>query len=95
VEYPGAIYHVMNRGDPGEAIFREDADRQLFLELLGQACVKTDWQVHAYGSEGLWFNSTWVHQFAQSFVFALFLPTSKSDPTHSEDPAKSKPGQLE
>jgi putative transposase len=48
VEYPGAIYHVMNRGDRREAIFRDDADRKLFLETLAQACQKTGWQVHAY-----------------------------------------------
>ncbi len=48
VEYAGAIYHVMNRGDRREMIFREDADRELFLETLGQACAKTGWQVHAY-----------------------------------------------
>src|SRR6185369_3850253 len=47
VEYPGAIYHVMNRGDRREPIFRDDADRQRFLETLGEACVKTGWQVHA------------------------------------------------
>ncbi len=28
VEYPGAIYHVMNRGDRREAIFRDKADRK-------------------------------------------------------------------
>jgi putative transposase len=48
IQYAGAIYHVMSRGDRREAIFREDADRRLFLETLGQACAKTDWQVHAY-----------------------------------------------
>lgn len=47
IEYEGAIYHVMNRGDRREAIFLEDADRVLFLETLGQACGKTGWQVHA------------------------------------------------
>jgi REP element-mobilizing transposase RayT len=48
VQYPGAIYHVMNRGDRREPIFKDDADRQRFLETLGQACIKTGWQVHAY-----------------------------------------------
>ena len=48
VEYEGAIYHLMNRGDRKEPIFRDDSDRLLFLETLGQACAKTDWQVHAY-----------------------------------------------
>ena len=48
VEYAGAVYHLMNRGDRKEPIFRDDSDRMLFLETLGQACAKTDWQVHAY-----------------------------------------------
>jgi REP element-mobilizing transposase RayT len=48
VEYEGAIYHVINRGDRREPIFRDDSDRRLFLETLGQACAKTGWQVHAY-----------------------------------------------
>lgn len=39
---------MMNRGDRREAIFLEEADRELFLETLGQACGKTGWQVHAY-----------------------------------------------
>ena len=38
----------MNRGDQREDIFRDDEDRQRFLFTLGEACVKTEWQVHAY-----------------------------------------------
>lgn len=49
VEFPGAIYHVTNRGNRDEAIFRDDADRERFLKTLGEACGKTGWQVHAYG----------------------------------------------
>ena len=48
IEYPGAIYHVMNRGDRQEPIFEDDADRERFLETLAEACFKTGWQVHAY-----------------------------------------------
>lgn len=48
LEYPGALYHVMNRGDRREAIFHGDADRRLFLESLTTVCEKTDWQIHAY-----------------------------------------------
>jgi len=48
IEYPGAIYHVINRGDRREDIFRDDADRTRFLETLGQACRKTGWRVLAY-----------------------------------------------
>jgi putative transposase len=48
IQYPGAMYHVMNRGDQREAIFRDDEDRQKLLATLGEACQKTEWQVHAY-----------------------------------------------
>lgn len=47
VEYPGAIYHVMNRGDRREEIFKDDKDRERFLETLGEVCARTGWQVHA------------------------------------------------
>ena len=48
VQYPGAMYHVMSRGDHLEVIFRDGKDPDLFLATLEEACVKTDWQVHAY-----------------------------------------------
>jgi REP element-mobilizing transposase RayT len=48
VQYPGAIYHVMNRGNRREPIFLDERDRELFLETLGEACAKTDCQVHAW-----------------------------------------------
>lgn len=48
IEYPGATYHVMARGNQGGAIFRDDQDRQRWVETLGQACEKTGWRVEAY-----------------------------------------------
>jgi hypothetical protein len=33
---------------PQGVIFRDEHDRQKFLTTLGEACVKTEWQVHAY-----------------------------------------------
>jgi REP element-mobilizing transposase RayT len=48
VEFPGAVYHVMCRGDRRENIFEDDADRDRFLETLGQACQRTGWRIHAY-----------------------------------------------
>jgi putative transposase len=48
IQYPGAIYHVMNRGDRREDIVLDNADRRRFEETLEQACLKTGWQVHAY-----------------------------------------------
>jgi hypothetical protein len=35
LEYAGAIYHVMNRGDRREVIVRDGRDRERFLALLG------------------------------------------------------------
>lgn len=48
LEYSGAIYHVLNRGDRREPIFLDDLDRRNFVQTLGEACLKTGWQVHAY-----------------------------------------------
>ncbi len=45
-QYPGAIYHVMNRGDWREAIFQDDEDRERFLDTLTEACEKTAWRIH-------------------------------------------------
>ena len=36
VQYPGAIYHVMNRGDRRQGIFLSDQDRALFVETLDE-----------------------------------------------------------
>ena len=48
VEYGGAIYHVMSRGDQREDIYLDDVDRQDYLKTLAEACQKTGFQVHAY-----------------------------------------------
>jgi len=48
MEFPGAIYHVMSRGDRREAIFKDDVDRQDFLKTLAETCQKTGFEVHAY-----------------------------------------------
>ncbi len=48
VQYPGAVYHLLSRGDRREPIFKDDADRSLFLDTLGETCAKTGWQVHAW-----------------------------------------------
>jgi len=45
VEFAGAVYHVLDRG---EAIFTDDRDRQRFLETLGEPCARTGWRVHAF-----------------------------------------------
>jgi REP element-mobilizing transposase RayT len=48
LEYPGAIYHVMSRGDRREPICKDDADRRRFVVTLGETSAKTGWQAYAY-----------------------------------------------
>jgi REP element-mobilizing transposase RayT len=48
VEFEGATYHVMCRGDRRENIFEDDLDRVRFLETLTEVCGRTGWKLHAY-----------------------------------------------
>jgi len=48
IEYPGAVYHVMARGNRRERIYLDDDDRRFFLATLAQACEMTGWRVHAW-----------------------------------------------
>jgi REP element-mobilizing transposase RayT len=48
IQFPGAIYHVMSRGNRREDIFHDDLDRESFLQTLADTCAKTGWQVHAF-----------------------------------------------
>ena len=47
-EYPGAVYHVMARGNGGDAVFVTDDDRKAFLHRLGQVCGSHGWKIHAW-----------------------------------------------
>ena len=46
IEYPGAYYHVMNRGLAHSDIFLHDNDRQRFLALIGETTKL--WKVEVY-----------------------------------------------
>jgi REP element-mobilizing transposase RayT len=48
IEFAGAMYHVMARGNRREAIVKDDQDRLTFLRTLGEACERTGFRVHAY-----------------------------------------------
>ena len=48
IEYAGAFYHVIARGNRREAIFLDDDDRRTFLGSVGEACGRTGWRVHAW-----------------------------------------------
>jgi|SRR5215469_9666091 len=47
-EYEGAHYHVTSRGNEQKAIFRDDTDRQKFVDLVGRAVEQFEIRVHAY-----------------------------------------------
>ena len=34
VEYPGALYHIMCRGNNGEYVLKEDEDKTIYLDLI-------------------------------------------------------------
>jgi putative transposase len=38
IEYPGAVYHVICRGNNRQAIFRDDQDRKRYIEKLSAYC---------------------------------------------------------
>jgi len=38
IEYPGAVYHVICRGNNRQAIYRDDEDRRRYLEKLSYYC---------------------------------------------------------
>ena len=48
VEYPGARYHIMCRGNQSREIFQTQEDADLFVRGLGEMCVRNGTTVHAW-----------------------------------------------
>jgi len=48
VEYEGALYHVMARGNERRPIFYDDQDRQLFLNTLDEMSVRFKNEIQVY-----------------------------------------------
>jgi REP element-mobilizing transposase RayT len=48
VEFAGAVYHVMARGNEQRDVFRDDRDRWRFLDTLAEAVPQFGLRVHAY-----------------------------------------------
>ena len=48
IEYPGAMYHVMCRGNNGRDVFFGEDGCKKFLDTLDEACMRAGWFVHAY-----------------------------------------------
>ncbi len=48
IEYPGAIHHVINRGNYRRDLFEDVGAAEAFLRTLFEAATKFSWRVHAY-----------------------------------------------
>jgi putative transposase len=48
VQFPDALYHVTSRGNNGEAIFKTNEDRILFLSFLGVAAKRFGWSISGW-----------------------------------------------
>jgi putative transposase len=48
LEFPGACYHVINRGNYRADIFGTEGARAAFETCLFEACEKSDWVLHAF-----------------------------------------------
>lgn len=48
IEYPGAVYHVLNRGNYRHDVFGHEVSKQLFVDILLATCERMGWVVHAF-----------------------------------------------
>ncbi len=48
IEFPGALYHVISRGNERQNIVRDDADRQSRLDWLRRTVEVYGWRLHAF-----------------------------------------------
>ena len=52
IEYEGALYHILSRGNERKDIFYDDRDRLLFLRTIGEMSKRFEIDVFAYVSMG-------------------------------------------
>ena len=48
IEFEGALYHVLSRGNGREDIYYDDQDRHLFLKTVGEMSERFEIDVYAY-----------------------------------------------
>ncbi len=48
LQFPGALYHVINRGNYRHDVFGTAGAAQAFVTVLGETCGRYDWRVHGY-----------------------------------------------
>ena len=48
LEFAGACYHVINRGNYRRELFGDDGTRDAFQRCLFEACERFEWRLHAF-----------------------------------------------
>jgi REP element-mobilizing transposase RayT len=48
IDFPGALHHVMSRGNDRQAIVRDDADRQRRVDWIRRTVESYGWRLHAF-----------------------------------------------
>ena len=48
IENPNSVFHVFSRGNYRQPIFQDTQAAQVFLKLLEETIIRTDWQMYAY-----------------------------------------------
>ena len=48
IEYPGAVYHITSRGNEKKLVFKDDHDRDSFLNTLQHVNKRYNWICHTY-----------------------------------------------
>ena len=91
VEYPGACYHVINRGNRREQIFFSENDYKLFIEKLSVFSELFDVIIHCYGLMPNHFHLMLMTKNANLSKFMQLFTTSF---TISMNNRYHKPGHL-
>lgn len=78
IEYEGALYHLIGRGNRRQAIFERDQDSQRFLDLLAESLERYEVALHAFVLMGNHFHllaqtrqanlSRWMHWLLSTYT---------------------------
>ena len=91
IEYPGACYHVINRGNRCEKIFFGEYDYKLFLEKLSEFSELYDVVIHCYCLMSNHFHIMLTTRYAN---LSRFMQSFSTSFTISMNKRYNKPGHL-
>ena len=72
IEFEGALYHVLSRGNDQQEIFYDDEDRLLFIALIGEMAARFEVDVYAYTLMGNHYHLILLNN-PEKFSCLLFL----------------------